>query len=326
MAKTKKTCKKSTGGKYGKRMETNDLNVEEITNEEIEEINKIKDTNGKLEAFENLLDAKYGEPLEDVDYYCIVGYFCDNVTGELEKHDVFFDGSQYYFNCVPRWKAGTHKKLVIPEEKVCRYKDCPYIQYDEAPYLLYRFFHVGTFKLTGAIVYEYTPVEYDNDAKKQPREFIYDFERPKDFKYFFMSGDFSSDRIFIWFDKDKNSAEDLIDFDAKPRDLDDDEEEEEECDTVNQYTPVPPTQSVVLRNKVVYDALTKAYRRFIDEYGDNCETSEEFYGRNPNSVSPDDYFTYLERQVERIKLAEEAMHKIVELLFPLFFSYILHYK
>jgi hypothetical protein len=176
--------------------------------------------------------------MEDVDYYCIVGYFCDNVTGELEKHDVFYDSSrdEYYFNCCPRWKAGTHKKFIIPEEKVCRYKDSPYVQYEELSE--YRVVQVGTFKLMeSTIVYEYSPVEYDDDEKKQPREFLYDFERPKDFKYYFLND--VEERIFIWFDEDENSAEDLIDFGAKPRDLDDESEDEDEDDEMHQILELP---------------------------------------------------------------------------------------
>jgi hypothetical protein len=189
----------------------------------------------------NNLNVEEMEEIKDVDHHCIVGYFCDNVTGQLEKHDVFYDSSQneYYFDCEPLQYAGIHSRsLVIPEEKVCRYNNSPYFR--SVVFSEYRFVQVGTFKLTGAIVYEYTPVEHDNDGKKQPREFIYDFERPKDFKYFFMSGDFSSDRIFIWFDKDKNSAEDLIDFDAKPYDADNDTEDDDiEFDEMHQIVVFP---------------------------------------------------------------------------------------
>jgi hypothetical protein len=239
------------------------------------------------------------------DYHCIVGYFCDNVTGQMEKHDVFYYAPEnfYYISCIPQWEAGIYKNLVIPEEKVCRYKDCPYVlpQSDKLKHFMHRVIQVGTFQLMEATtVYEYSAIEYDNDHQQQFRDFIYDFERPKDFKYFFLNN--KGERIFIWFDDERRSIQDLVNFDAKPRYVDIYTEEKSD-----------PTQSVVLRNKVVYDALTEAYRRFIDEYGDNCETPEEFYGRNPNSVSPDDYFTYLERQVESIMLAEEAMHKIVEL-------------
>jgi hypothetical protein len=74
---------------------------------------------------------------------------------------------------------------------------------------------------------------------------------------------------------------------------------------INSDTPFNPIQNEVLRNKLVYDGLIKAYNRFHDQYGDNCETPENFYGRNPKADTAKHYVDYLKRQVESMQLIKE---------------------
>jgi hypothetical protein len=138
---------------------------------------------------------------KDIYFHSVVGYIVNNTSGTLEKYDVFCDHTGEFYECTPFYSTSLEIFRILPNE-FCRYS-----WNGTSP--------TSSIQIVGKLKESEfgQDCHYDIYCDNTVYGIVPTCARPDEFTHFYVQDGF---KIFIYFDENKETITDLVEFTSEP--------------------------------------------------------------------------------------------------------------